>query len=625
MAGVGASRLRPSSVLVVALALCVGCVAGRAEERPRRVVMLHAFNYSNPNIAAISEAARKRLLERLPQRLVIDADFLDLARVSDPGHELRTANFLREKYVNTPPDVVMTLGSNALPFIIKHREIIAPKVPVVFTGVAPANYSSVRPPPDVTGVIAELDLEKTLTLAERLQPDARRLFVIAGSSPTDRRWQATARSIIEGRKRKFETTYLFELSYDALLAELSRIPRDAIVVILTFFVDGNGQTFIPANIQAALAALSPAPAYSPYDSALGSGLVGGFSETFESIGIAAADMVLEILAGKDPAAIPPRSNPGQAYRVDYNAMQRWNLRESNLPPGAIVLFKELTVWEQYRWQMVAVFAAVLLQASMIAWLLLERRRRHLAELESRGRLREVIHLDRVAAVGVMSASIAHELNQPLGAILANAETAELLLAANPLDRDQLKEILADIRKSDQRAGDIIAHLRGLLKKRGESELQEFDLNEALRDALHALDPVARKRGVLVSTHQARGMLPVRADPVHLEQVMLNLATNAMDAMEKCEPGKRTLAIRSSSIGDSEVMVSISDNGAGIPEDKLQDIFEAFYTTKSQGTGLGLSIVRTIVLGYGGKIWAENRSGGGAVFRFTLPRAKAHPA
>jgi len=335
--------------------------------------------------------------------------------------------------------------------------------------------------------------------------------------------------------------------------------------------------------------------------------------------------VLEILAGKDPAAIPPRSNPGQAYRVDYNAMQRWNLRESNLPPGAIVLFKELTVWEQYRWQMVAVFAAVLLQASMIAWLLLERRRRHLAELESRGRLREVIHLDRVAAVGVMSASIAHELNQPLGAILANAETAELLLAANPLDRDQLKEILADIRKSDQRAGDIIAHLRGLLKKRGESELQEFDLNEALQDALHALDPVARKRGVLVSTHQARGMLPVRADPVHLEQVMLNLATNAMDAMENCDSGRRTLAIRTSSIGDSEIMVSISDNGAGIPEDKLQDIFEAFYTTKSQGTGLGLSIVRTIVLGYGGKIWAENRSGGGAVFRFTLPRAKAHPA
>jgi C4-dicarboxylate-specific signal transduction histidine kinase len=310
---------------------------------------------------------------------------------------------------------------------------------------------------------------------------------------------------------------------------------------------------------------------------------------------------------------------------DGRQLQRFGISEAQLPPGSEVRFRAATMWEQYRWQMTSILAALLVQAAMISWLLLERRRRHLAELESRGRLREVIHLDRVAAVGAMSASIAHELNQPLGAILANAETAELLLEANPIDRDQLKEILADIRQSDQRAADIIAHLRGLLKKQSESELQGFDLNDAIRDALHTLDPEARKRGVLVSACQAQGALPVRADQVHLEQVIFNLATNAMDAMQNCPPGTREMILQTALVGDSEVEVSVSDSGTGIPNDKLKGVFETFYTTKQQGTGLGLSIVRTILETYGGKIWAENRLGGGAVFRFTLPLIRAHAA
>ena len=193
-----------------------------------------------------------------PRRKVeIDADFLDLARVSDPGHAGRMAAFLRDKYARTPPDVVMTLGSAALPFIVEHRDTFAPKAPVVFTSVAPQSYAALRPPPDMTGIITEFDLEKTLALAERLQPDARRLFVIAGSGATDRRWQPVARSTIENRARKFETTYLFELPYEEIVAALTRVPRDAIVVILTVFADPTGKAFVPAEVAAALAPLVP--------------------------------------------------------------------------------------------------------------------------------------------------------------------------------------------------------------------------------------------------------------------------------------------------------------------------------------------------------------------------------
>ena len=127
---------------------------------------------------------------------------------------------------------------------------------------------------------------------------------------------------------------------------------------------------------------------------------------------------------------------------------------------------------------------------------------------------------------------------------------------------------------------------------------------------------------MLSADRAEGALPVRADQVHLQQVIINLAANGLDAMLDCAPEKRRLALQTVKVGESEVEVSVADTGTGIPDDKLKDVFKTFFTTKPQGTGLGLSIARTIIETYGGRIWAENRLGGGAVFRFTLPLARA---
>ncbi len=236
-----------------------------------------------------------------------------------------------------------------------------------------------------------------------------------------------------------------------------------------------------------------------------------------------------------------------------------------------------------------------------------------------------MHLNGAAAAGALSASVAHELNQPLATILSNAEAAEMLLAANPPDLTQVKEILADIRHADQRAADIIQHLRKLMKRGREIELQEFDLNDAIGGALDILYPEAKKRGVVLSANGIQEPLPVRADQVQLQQVILNLAANGMDAMANFTQRAREMTIQTALNGKTEVEVSVTDTGTGIPTDNLNNVFKTFYTTKQQGTGLGLSIARTIVETYGGKIWAENRTEGGAVFRFTLPLADPRPA
>ncbi len=165
-------------------------------------------------------------------------------------------------------------------------------------------------------------------------------------------------------------------------------------------------------------------------------------------------------------------------------------------------------------------------------------------------------------------------------------------------------------------------MRGLLKKRGEIDWQEFDLNDVTTSAIRILHGEAERRGVVVSSNRAPRELPVRADKVHVQQVILNLATNAMDAMLEVVATERRLTLETTLTRESKVELSIADTGRGIPDEQLASIFEPFYTTKPTGTGLGLSIARTIVETYGGKIWADNRPEGGAVFRVVLPLARS---
>jgi signal transduction histidine kinase len=204
------------------------------------------------------------------------------------------------------------------------------------------------------------------------------------------------------------------------------------------------------------------------------------------------------------------------------------------------------------------------------------------------------------------------------------EAAEILLASSEPDLTQIREIVTDIRRDDQRVAEIINRVRALMKRQQDIELQDFDLNDAVRWALHLLDAEAIRRGVSLAANTASRAVWVRADPVHVQQVV-NLAMNAIDATQGGRSSVQKVTVETTLLGDAEAEISVSDSGAGIPEEKLPEIFRPFFTTKPNGTGLGLSIARVIVETYGGRIWAENGLDGGAVFRFTVPLARNQPA
>jgi C4-dicarboxylate-specific signal transduction histidine kinase len=292
---------------------------------------------------------------------------------------------------------------------------------------------------------------------------------------------------------------------------------------------------------------------------------------------------------------------------------------SRLPPESEIQFREITLWDRYSWQLIVAASLFLLQTALLLRLLFERRRRRTAEAESRLHLSEMAHMNRNAVASDMSASIAHELNQPLGAILAHVGTAKLILRSASPNLQEMQDIIADIARDDLRASEIIKRLRCFLTKTANA-WRDVDLNDVVREVLKLLADQAESSQVKLGSVLAPEMLLVRGDSVQLQQVVVNLLVNAMESMKMAAPELREISIHTGS-QDRMAEVSVADKGPGIPPDSLAKIFEPFFTTKSRGMGIGLSIARTIVQSHGGHLGAANQPGGGAIFRFSVPMSR----
>ena len=247
-------------------------------------------------------------------------------------------------------------------------------------------------------------------------------------------------------------------------------------------------------------------------------------------------------------------------------------------------------------------------------------RRKLAELEAQAHRNEAAHLLRVASLGELSSALAHELKQPLTAILSNVQAAQFLLARDNFDLQQVSDILSDIVTDDKRAAEVIDRLHVLIKRR-EFQPQPLEANRLIRDVLQFMNHELTGRSVQVVTELTAGVLSIRGDRVQLQQVLLNLILNAVDSMSQPMKNDRTLTLRSRRMVDNVIQISVADTGHGIPPGYEETIFESYYTTKPGGLGLGLSLSRSILIAHGGHLRAENQGSSGAIFHCTLPECR----
>lgn len=245
-----------------------------------------------------------------------------------------------------------------------------------------------------------------------------------------------------------------------------------------------------------------------------------------------------------------------------------------------------------------------------------------AEDEARRRMVELAHVTRVATLGELAASLAHEINQPLTAILSNAQAAQYFMSKDCPEMDEVRQILDDIIEDDKRVSEVIRRMRALLKK-GTARHERVSINDAVLESVALIDSASLHRGLSITTDLDAGSLMVRADPVQLQQVLFNLKVNAAAAMKNTPNTSRKLRITTAVQDDGTVRVSVTDSGSGIDEACIARIFEPFYTTKPGG--MGLSISQTIIKACGGTMGAFNNPEGGATFYFFLPVNREGPS
>ena len=308
--------------------------------------------------------------------------------------------------------------------------------------------------------------------------------------------------------------------------------------------------------------VSAVPIFGMGDYQMGRGVVGGPLMQTKALGQQGAEAGLRILKGEKPNAInPPSVLFGQSV-YDSRELRRWGISEARLPPGSIVHFRQPTLWQQYRWPITAVAAIIPLQSMLIGYVLIQGRRRRKAEVEAAQQRQEVAHLMRVSALGELSGSIAHEINQPLTAILSNAQAALRLLAQKSPDLEEIRDALHDIVHEDNRAGEVINRLRSLLKK-GERKQEPVNINDLVRSTAALLHSELISREISIKLDLDGRILPTTGDPVQLQQVLLNLVMNAMDAMVSTPKALRQVLISTRGTEDGAMEVIVKDRGHGI--------------------------------------------------------------
>jgi signal transduction histidine kinase len=557
--------------------------------------------------------------------IAISTEFISPLRPDVPGFEAKRLEWFKAKYHGIKFDAIIVFGPQTLRALVPLRKELWPDVPVVFCAADSESYREASSQFELTGVLISHDLSRNLRIYRQILPDTKRLALVGGASASDRANNAVVPETMREIGSPFELLDLTGLPLEELKRRVAVLPDHTIILIFSYFYDPSGRPMFVSDLVSSLRLTANAPIFEINDFSMGSGNVGGALTRYAQYGGEAARIAVKILHGEKASQIPVTDPFYFSLQFDWRELQRWKIAMDRLPPGSAVLYRPFNAWERYRWWILGAVGAGLIESLLIAFLLYQRRRsreielaRKQAEEEARVVREEISHLNRIASMGELAASLAHELNQPLSGILANAQAASRFARRPAPELDEVCAALQDIESDGLRAGEVIRKMRKMLKK-GEAQPAMLDLNAVAADAVALLANDARLRKITLLLEQAPALPPVRADAVQLQQVIINLVFNGMDAI--ADRHERRIIVRSAA-GNGGPRISVSDSGRGIPTDMLDRIFDPFFSTKREGLGMGLSISRSIIHAHGGRIWAESHEGGGAAFHFLLPAVSA---
>ena len=745
------SKLMQRALLVLA-ALPPSAGLAQQSASPKRVLTLHWYDRGYTDDIKLDQELHAALESSASGPVQYYSEYLDTNQFPGENQALILRDYLRRKYAGVAIDVLIAITNPPLDFLLKYRGELFPHTPIVFS-IAAAARAHRMPEAGITGIVTANTFRETVDLALKLHPGTKQLFVISGTLSHDKSRESAARTELNGFKDKVVITYLTDLSVEELIPKLKDPPKNAIALyVWQQVLNREGNVLESHDVFSLIAREAVVPLYGVSPTNIGVGMIGGYVWTLEADVTKLAQIIQRVANGERPEDIPIENAP-ETPMFDWRQLQRWGISEDRLPPGSVIRFRELTVWQQYRWRIVGTIAVVVLQTLLICALLIQRklaRRRATALVEAQRVLQEseerfrrvfeegplglalvgkdyrflkvngslcemvgypeaelvrktftdITHPDDVEAdidlaeqlfkcqipfyriqkrylkktgeiiwinlsasvirdhhgeplyglamvenitevkrtqehafarqklesVGTLANGIAHDFNNLLGGVLAQAELglADLALGSSP------EAELKAVRDAAVRGSEIVRELMVYAGKET-AVVGLVDVSQIVEEMLEFLKVSVSKHAVM-EANLGKDLPPVRANAAQLRQVVMNLVTNASDAIgdldgairvstSQLKVGRDSGALSDRLADGDYLQLEVTDTGRGMPLETQAKVFDPFFTTKPAGHGLGLAVVQGIVRGLGGSIDVMSAPGNGTTFQILLPFAE----
>ena len=612
-------------ITITVLLLILLSPAGLGQEKSYRTCIIF-FSYS-PSLNAYQnmlDGFNESFIQPLNGPVSIVKEYLDIGRTNNESYGRSIVEMYNQKYNENGIDLIIAVGPGILPFLKRAGLKMLKNSPVILVDIFTSKADSVNNASQINELPIYLNYNyfgKSFNTISELFPERRNVYCVNGDGMLDNYFKSILNDSQDSYRGSNKFININGISIDSTLHKISHLPKESIIAIVSYSEDINGIPFTTPEVTNLITKISDVPVFIigsnsfPKDG----GVIGGYVINYTNVGREFGKAANQIISGTDPKSIEVNQQSFYQYMFDWRELKKWNLLSSKaIPEQSTFLYQQYSLFSLYKWKLLVIIAFIVLQTIIIMYLIRTRRTQKkikLQILENQNILNIIKREDRLSKMVELTASLSHELNQPLTAILSCAQAGLRFLDSDKLDQEQAKEIFKNIIEDSARGGKIISGVRSLMKLEPR-ERECLIINSLVIEALDIMRYEFIRYGIKITTKFENKRVFVFADKIQLQQVLLNFFRNSIDAMDKLNFDEKRIELVVKSDQDS-VTVSVRDSGPGIDSRILDKIFKPFVTSGKTGFGIGLAVSRSIIQDHNGKIWAENMPDGGAQFSFSL--------
>lgn len=588
----------------------------------KTILILFSMQPTTPAYRAILAGIRSKLTNEFGDNYNLHMEYLEADRYPIGAYPKEKIDPYNIKYRDVHPDLLICLGIDIVSILKNHAADYLQNLPTVSIDYDFSNFGTswdICLNDRTTVISLKNEVGKSISTILQLFPDADSIYFISGNSFLDQIQHHASMQEMAKLKEREKAIFITDISMDDILIKVRHLPANSVAIVTSFNIDNKRVPYYNPESVKLISSSANVPVFTYTNMGFGEGALGGYLLSFDKVGLIAGEAAVKILKGVNPASIKYSEKDYYEYLFDWRELKRWNILGSDkIPAGSTIFFEEVNFFGKYRWIIFGAMLFLILQTMLIFNLVRLNRKQKMMTLqiiETENKYRELIREDRILRIGQLTASLSHELNQPLTSILSNAQAGIRFLDSNNSTPELMKEILQNIVEDDKRTSAMLSSIRGMMKlEKREKEL--LNLNMLVGEVVAIFRSEAARYGIKIHVQVPEEPVYVLADAIQIQQIILNFAVNAIQSTETAIADNKMIII-AEFVNSNNVTVSVRDFGSGIDDAIKDKLFRPFVSSKKDGLGIGLSISQSIIMDHNGHIHAENKPDGGAEFSFSL--------